>query len=125
MRDDVVFRGHPWEAESAPAGNQRPDTGAVLAVGLVAVALGIFLPVLGVSLLAFLLTDAMSMHYRSGGRSRPVPWSRFCRGAGRNLVQGRRQGSNPEPLIKRWRRRASQRAEPPQSGHWMSVHPAA
>ena len=50
---------------AGPAGNQRPNTGAVLVVGLVAVALGVFLPVLGVSLLAFLLADAMWMHYRS------------------------------------------------------------
>ncbi|MFD1654819.1 PepSY-associated TM helix domain-containing protein, partial [Pseudonocardia alaniniphila] len=52
-------------AMPGPAGNQRPGTGAVLVVGLVAVAAGVFLPVLGVSLLAFLLADAMWMHYRS------------------------------------------------------------
>ena len=50
---------------AGPAGNRRPNTGAVLVVGLVAVVLGVFLPVLGVSLLAFLLADAMWMHYRS------------------------------------------------------------
>jgi uncharacterized iron-regulated membrane protein len=48
----------------APGGSQRPSTGAVLIVGLVAVALGVFLPVLGVSLLAFLLVDAAWVHIR-------------------------------------------------------------
>jgi hypothetical protein len=43
----------------------------VQVVGLVAVALGISLPVLSVSLLAFLLADAMRVHRRtapSGGQ---------------------------------------------------------
>jgi uncharacterized iron-regulated membrane protein len=52
-------------APAGPAGHQRPSAGAVLVVGLVAVAFGIFLPVLGISLLVFLLADAMWMQYRS------------------------------------------------------------
>ncbi|OLT17750.1 hypothetical protein BJF78_36580, partial [Pseudonocardia sp. CNS-139] len=43
---------------------QRPSTGAVLVVGLVAIAVGAFLPVLGVSLLAFLLVDAAWVQLR-------------------------------------------------------------
>lgn len=45
-------------AAGPPCGDLRPGTGAVLVVGFAAVALGIVLPVLGVSLLAFLLVDA-------------------------------------------------------------------
>ncbi|MGI5131177.1 PepSY-associated TM helix domain-containing protein [Pseudonocardia sp. CA-107938] len=41
----------------SPGGNQRPGPGAVLTVGLVAVAAGMFLPVLGVTLVLFLLSD--------------------------------------------------------------------
>src|SRR5262249_25656865 len=52
-------------AMPGPTGNQRPGTGAMLVVGLVAVAAGIFLPVLGVSLLAFLLADEMWMRFRT------------------------------------------------------------
>ena len=44
-------------AAGPPGGNQRPGPGAVLLVGLVAVAAGMFLPVLGVTLLLFLLAD--------------------------------------------------------------------
>jgi len=45
-------------AVGPPGGSQRPSTGAVLVVGLAAIGVGVFLPVLGVSLLAFLLADA-------------------------------------------------------------------
>jgi uncharacterized iron-regulated membrane protein len=51
-RDDAIGAAGP------PGGSQRPSTGAVLVVGLAAIGLGVFLPVLGVSLLAFLLVDA-------------------------------------------------------------------
>ncbi|GAA5115312.1 hypothetical protein [Pseudonocardia adelaidensis] len=54
-----------------PGGSQRPGTGAVLAVGLVAIGLGAFLPVLGVSLMAFLLADAAWQALRA----RPSPRS--------------------------------------------------
>jgi uncharacterized iron-regulated membrane protein len=52
-------------AMPGPATTRRPSAGAVLVVGLVAVVLGIFVPVLGISLLAFLLADAMWTHHRS------------------------------------------------------------
>jgi len=52
-------------AAGPPGGAQRPSTGAVLVVGLAAIGLGVFLPVLGVSLLAFLLVDA-ARQARSG-----------------------------------------------------------
>lgn len=59
-------------AAGLPGGAQRPSTGAVLVVGLAAIGLGVFLPVLGVSLLAFLLVDAA----RQGGlRAWPSPRS--------------------------------------------------
>ncbi|MHA6622441.1 PepSY-associated TM helix domain-containing protein [Pseudonocardia sp. DLS-67] len=45
-----------------PAGTDRPSTGPVIVVGLVAVAVGIFMPVLGLSLLAFLMADAIRQH---------------------------------------------------------------
>ncbi|HYH30542.1 MAG TPA: PepSY-associated TM helix domain-containing protein [Pseudonocardia sp.] len=48
-----------------PGGTRRPSTGAVLVVGLAAIALGLLLPVLGVSLLAFLLVDAARGHVRA------------------------------------------------------------
>lgn len=41
-----------------PGGNRPPSTGAVLVVALVALGLGVFLPVMGLSLLAFLIGDA-------------------------------------------------------------------
>jgi uncharacterized iron-regulated membrane protein len=44
-------------AAGPPGGNQRPGPGAVLLVGLVAVVAGMFLPVLGVTLLLFLFAD--------------------------------------------------------------------
>jgi uncharacterized iron-regulated membrane protein len=44
-----------------PVGGQRANTGAVLVGTLAAAALGIFLPVLGVSLLAFLVVDAVRL----------------------------------------------------------------
>lgn len=59
-------------AAAHPGGSQRPSTGAVLVVGLVAIGLGVFLPVLGVSLLAFLLVDAAR---QAGLRVRPSPRS--------------------------------------------------
>jgi uncharacterized iron-regulated membrane protein len=49
-----------------PGGSQRPSTGAVLVVGLAAIGLGVFLPVLGVSLLVFLLVDAAWAQARRG-----------------------------------------------------------
>jgi uncharacterized iron-regulated membrane protein len=42
-----------------PGGTRRPDFGAIALVGAVAIAVGIFLPVFGVSLLLFLLVDAV------------------------------------------------------------------
>lgn len=48
----------------APGGTERPSVGATVAVGVAAVVLGVFLPVLGVSLLAFLLGDAMWQEHR-------------------------------------------------------------
>ncbi|OLT11887.1 hypothetical protein BJF78_25495 [Pseudonocardia sp. CNS-139] len=48
-----------------PGAAQRPSAGAVMVVGLVAIGLGVFLPVLGVSLLVFLLADAAWLHLRS------------------------------------------------------------
>ncbi len=45
-----------------PAGTERPSTGAVAVVGLVAVAVGVFMPVLGASLLVFLFADAIRQH---------------------------------------------------------------
>ncbi|GAA4905444.1 putative iron-regulated membrane protein [Actinomycetospora succinea] len=42
-----------------PGGTQRPGVGAVLVVALVAIAVGLFLPVLGASLLVFLLADGV------------------------------------------------------------------
>ncbi|GLZ45477.1 peptidase [Actinomycetospora sp. NBRC 106375] len=42
-----------------PGGSQRPGAGAVIVVGVVAVVVGVFLPLLGVSLLAFLLVDVL------------------------------------------------------------------
>lgn len=44
---------------AAPGGTQRPGPGSVVVIGLGAIALGVFLPVLGVSLLVFLLGDAV------------------------------------------------------------------
>ena len=48
----------------APGGTERPTVGATVAVGVAAVVLGVFFPVLGVSLLAFLLGDAMWQEHR-------------------------------------------------------------
>jgi uncharacterized iron-regulated membrane protein len=42
-----------------PGGTRRPGFGAIALVGAVAIAVGIFLPVFGVSLLLFLLVDAV------------------------------------------------------------------
>lgn len=47
-----------------PGGSLPPSTGAVLVVGLAAIGTGLFLPVLGLSLLAFLLVDAAWVHVR-------------------------------------------------------------
>ncbi|MEJ2868060.1 PepSY-associated TM helix domain-containing protein [Actinomycetospora sp. OC33-EN08] len=44
---------------SAPGGTERPGVGAIVVVGAVAVVLGLFFPVLGVSLLLFLIIDAV------------------------------------------------------------------
>jgi uncharacterized iron-regulated membrane protein len=44
---------------SAPGAATRPSRGAVLLVGLVALGVGVFMPVLGASLVAFLLVDSV------------------------------------------------------------------
>ncbi|MFC5063260.1 PepSY-associated TM helix domain-containing protein [Actinomycetospora atypica] len=49
---------------TAPGGTERPGVGATVSVGVAAVVLGVFFPVLGVSLLAFLLGDAMWQEHR-------------------------------------------------------------
>ncbi|GAA4828057.1 PepSY-associated TM helix domain-containing protein [Actinomycetospora corticicola] len=49
---------------TAPGGTERPGVAAVAVVGLAAVVLGVFLPVLGASLLLFLLGDALWQEYR-------------------------------------------------------------
>ncbi len=55
----------PTRAGAAtPAGMQRPGAGAVLVVGLVAIAAGVFAPLLGVSVLVFLVGDAIRLHLR-------------------------------------------------------------
>jgi len=51
--------------------SHRPSTGAVLVVGLAAIGIGVFLPALGVSLMAFLLADAAWQSLRA----RPSPRS--------------------------------------------------
>lgn len=56
---------HPGQRFTAPGGTQRPSTGAVLVVGAVAVVAGVFLPVLGVSLVLFLLVDAVVQHLKA------------------------------------------------------------
>ena len=48
----------------APGGTERPTVGATVAVGGAAVVVGVFLPVLGVSLLVFLLGDATWQEHR-------------------------------------------------------------
>jgi uncharacterized iron-regulated membrane protein len=50
-----------------PGGTQRPSFGAVLVVGLVAIAAGMFLPLLGVSLLIFLALDVVWQQLRARG----------------------------------------------------------
>lgn len=56
---------------AAPGGTQRPGAEAIAVIGLVAIALGIFFPVLGVSLVLFLLGDHMWQQHRRR-RSRSV-----------------------------------------------------
>lgn len=56
---------------AAPGGSQRPGAVSLAVVGAVAVGLGVFFPVLGVSLLLFLLVDALLSHLR-GRRETPV-----------------------------------------------------
>lgn len=61
----------------SPAGSQPPGPGAVIVVGLVAIVVGLALPVLGVSLLAFLLADLLrgvvvSVRGRRGERREAV-----------------------------------------------------
>jgi uncharacterized iron-regulated membrane protein len=51
----------------APGAARRPGAAAVGVVGAVAVALGVFFPVLGVSLLVFLVGDAVWQHLRTAG----------------------------------------------------------
>jgi uncharacterized iron-regulated membrane protein len=51
---------HPAPVPAGPpGGTRRPSFGAIALVGAAAIAVGIFLPVLGVSLLLFLLVDAV------------------------------------------------------------------
>ena len=66
----VAAAADPGRRCRTPGGNQRPGPGAVLLVGLVAVAAGMFLPVLGVTLLLFLLADLGLQELRKR-RSRP------------------------------------------------------
>jgi uncharacterized iron-regulated membrane protein len=44
---------------TTPGGSQRPSTTSIGIIGAVAIGLGIFFPVLGASLLAFLAGDAL------------------------------------------------------------------
>lgn len=55
-----------------PGGTQRPGAGSVLVVALVAIGVGLFLPVLGVSLLGFLLLDGFRQSLRAGQDPGPV-----------------------------------------------------
>jgi uncharacterized iron-regulated membrane protein len=50
-----------------PGGTRRPGFGAIALVGAVAIAVGIFLPVFGVSLLLFLLVDAVRAQRTTAG----------------------------------------------------------
>lgn len=49
---------------AAPGGSQRPGVVSLAVVGVVAVGLGFLFPVLGVSLLLFLLVDALTQQFR-------------------------------------------------------------
>jgi uncharacterized iron-regulated membrane protein len=53
-----------------PGGTQRPGFGAVLVVGALAVVAGLFLPVLGVMLIAFLALDVVRQQRRPADVSR-------------------------------------------------------
>lgn len=53
-----------------PGGAQRPGFGAVLVVGALAVVAGLFVPVLGVTLIAFLALDAVRQQRRSADVTR-------------------------------------------------------
>lgn len=70
----VVWGYRMWwlrrPTRGGPGGHQRPGPGAVIVVGAVAVAAGVVLPVLGVSLLVFLLGDLAVGAVRA--RRRPV-----------------------------------------------------
>jgi uncharacterized iron-regulated membrane protein len=59
-------------AGGAPGGTQRPGAESIAIIGLVAVALGLLFPVLGVSLLVFLLADCVWQQVR---RERGAPRS--------------------------------------------------
>lgn len=70
-RPTRVAGGRPL---SPPAAVRRPSVGAVVALGAVAVAAGLAMPLLGVSLLAFLLVDAVLVGWHQPVRERaPVP----------------------------------------------------
>ncbi len=55
----------------APGGDHRPSPGAITVVGVVAIGVGVLAPVLGVSLLLFLIGDAVVQQARSA-RADPV-----------------------------------------------------
>lgn len=56
-----------------PGGDQRPGVGAVASVVVLAVAVGVVLPVLGASLLAFLLLDVLRQAVRPDREDAPEP----------------------------------------------------
>ncbi len=56
----------------APAAGKRPSVGAVVALGALAILAGLAMPLLGVSLLAFLLIDAIVIGYRRPARTAPA-----------------------------------------------------
>ncbi|MGB3440540.1 MAG: PepSY domain-containing protein [Actinophytocola sp.] len=55
---------------TTPAGTQRPSATAIGVTGLVAIGLGVFFPVFGVSLLTFLALDAARQQLRGAARRR-------------------------------------------------------
>ncbi|MCW2722828.1 PepSY domain-containing protein [Pseudonocardia sp.] len=63
-------RPTPGGLAGAPGGNARTSLGAVIVIGILAVGVGLFEPVLGCSLLAFLAIDGIRSHLQTGAAPR-------------------------------------------------------
>jgi uncharacterized iron-regulated membrane protein len=63
-------RPTPGGLAGAPGGNARTSLGAVIVIGVLAVGVGLFEPVLGCSLLAFLAIDGIRSHLQTGAAPR-------------------------------------------------------